>query len=163
MYESIDTLKEAGFIGFKSISELWENQSEIPNEKGIYLIINPENESKEFLVKGVGGFFKEKDPNVSLEELSRNWVDNSFVIYIGQAGGNGSASTLRKRLRQYLNFGKGRPVGHYGGRFIWQIQHHSKLLIAWKVLKNDDPKIIERQLINDFMNNYSKMPFANLI
>jgi hypothetical protein len=163
MYKSIDTIKAAGFIGFKSITELWKDHSEIPNEKGVYLIINPESESKRFLNKGVGGFFKQKNPNVSLEELLKNWVDNSFVVYIGQAGRNGSAATLRKRLKQYLDFGQGKPVGHYGGRLIWQIQHHSELLIAWKVLKNDDPKIIERQLINDFVNNYGKMPFANLI
>jgi hypothetical protein len=82
-----------------------------------------------------------------LEELSKNWVENSFVVYVGQAGGNDSAATLRKRLKQYLDFGKGKPVGHYGGRLIWQIQHHPEILIAWKVLTKDDPKIIERKLI----------------
>ena len=34
-----------------------------------------------------------------MDELSKNWVENSFVVYIGQAGGNGSAATLRKRLK----------------------------------------------------------------
>ena len=163
MYKNIDAIKAAGFTGFKSITELWKDHSAIPKEKGVYLIINPESEAKEFLIVGVGGFFKQKDPNVSLEELSKNWIENSFVVYIGQAGGNGSAATLRKRLKQYLDFGKGKPVGHYGGRLIWQIQDHPELLIAWKVLKDDDPKIIERRLINDFIDNYGKMPFANLI
>lgn len=163
MFQNIESIKEAGFTGFKSVSDLWNDHSAIPNEKGVYLIINPKYETKQFLSKGVGGFFKEKNPNVSLEVLANNWVENSFVVYIGQAGGNGSAATLRKRLKQYLDFGKGKPVGHYGGRLIWQIQHHSELLIAWKVLKNEDPKIIERQFINDFTGNYGRMPFANLV
>lgn len=163
MYKNLETLKAAGFTGFKSISELWNDSSTIPNERGVYLIINPKSDSKKFLTKGVGGFFKQKDPNVSQEELAKNWVENTFVVYIGQAGGNGSAATLRKRLKQYLDFGKGKPIGHYGGRLIWQIQHHPELLIAWKIIKNDDPKIIERQLINDFIKDYGKMPFANLI
>ena len=163
MHKNIDSIKAAGFIGFKSIFELWKDHSAIPNEKGVYLIINPKCKLKKFLDKGVGGCFKQKDPNVSVDVLSNNWVENSFVVYIGQAGGNGSAATLRKRLKQYLDFGKGKPVGHYGGRLIWQIKHHPELLIAWKVLKNEDPKIIERKLINDFVNDYGKMPFANLI
>ena len=162
MYKNIDTIKAAGFTGFKPISKLWKEHSAIPDERGVYLIINPKCELKKFLTKGVGGFFKQKDPNVSQEELSKNWVENSFVVYIGQAGGNDSAATLRKRLKQYLDFGKGKPVGHYGGRLIWQIQHHPELLIAWKVLKIDDPKIIERELINAFVKYYGKMPFANL-
>jgi len=163
MYKNIESIKAAGFAGFKSISQLWIDHSTIPNEKGVYLIINPKYEAKKFLDKGVGGFFKQKDPNVSRDVLLNNWVEDSLIIYIGQAGGNGSTATLRKRLKQYLDFGKGKPVGHYGGRLIWQIQNHPDLLIAWKVLKNDDPKIIERELINDFINNYGKMPFANLI
>ena len=163
MFQNIESIKEAGFAGFKSVSNLWNDHSTIPNEKGVYLIINPKCETKKFLPKGVGGFFKEKDPNVSMEVLANNWVENSCVVYIGQAGGNGSAATLRKRLKQYLDFGKGKPVGHYGGRLIWQLENNSELLIAWKVLKNDDPKIIERQLINDFADNYGRMPFANLV
>jgi len=162
MYNNLEMLKRNGFVGFKSIFELWNNHSSIPNERGVYLIINPRSDSKKFLIKGVGGFFKQRNPNVSPNVLLNNWVDDSLVLYIGQAGGNGSAATLKKRLKQYLDFGKGKAVGHYGGRLIWQIEHYSELVVAWKILKDDDPKIIERQMINDFMNQYGKMPFANL-
>ena len=58
LYKSIDTIKTAGFTGFKSVSELWNDDSIIPKERGVYLIINPKYESKKFLAKGVGGFFK---------------------------------------------------------------------------------------------------------
>lgn len=160
--QNLEALKAAGFTGFESIMKLWNNHLMIPNEKGVYVIINPKKDSRQFLTKGVGGFFKQKDPNVGIDILSDKWVDDCFIIYIGKAGGNGSAATLRKRLKQYLDFGKGKPVGHYGGRLIWQLQHHTELLIAWKVLPNDDLIAIERELIKDFIDAYGKMPFANL-
>ena len=40
----------------------------------------------EFLSRGTGGFFKGKDPNVSITELETNWVENTCVVYIGKAG-----------------------------------------------------------------------------
>jgi hypothetical protein len=162
LFESIQTLKASGFSGFKSVRELWNDHSAIPNERGVYLIINPDCSANKFLIKGVGGFFKQKDPNVSIYELEKNWIPDCHVVYIGQAGGNSSSATLRKRLKQYLDFGKGKSVGHYGGRLIWQLANHPDLTIAWKALKENDPKIIERQLLNDFRNHYGKMPFANL-
>lgn len=124
MFQELTKIKEAGFTGFKTVAQLWNDNSNIPNEKGVYLIINPDCTKNHFTIKGVGGFFKGKDPNLSVNDLKANWVDDCYVLYIGQAGGNGSAATLKKRLKQYLDFGKGKPVGHYGGRLIWQLSHH---------------------------------------
>jgi hypothetical protein len=87
---------------------------------------------------------------------------NSHLIYIGQAGGNGSANTLNKRIRQYINFGNGKNVGHYGGRFIWQIKDNHQLIFAWKEVPNDNPSVIEKQLLMDYINHYRMFPFANL-
>jgi len=162
LFKDLDSIKAAGFTGFRTIKDLWNDDSSIPNERGVYIVLTLEPSLKKFALKGAAGFFKQRNPNVSLEELQKNWVHDSHIIYIGQAGGNGSSSTLRIRLRQYLNFGKGKPVGHYGGRYIWQLQNPSDLLLAWKVLMHDDPKIVERGLLLDFISSYGKMPFANL-
>jgi len=162
MFKDLQKIKDLGFIGFKTVEELMKDNSSIPNERGIYLIINPECSKNDFIIKGDGGFFKGKDPNVSINELSLNWVDDCHVLYIGQAGGASSSATLRKRLRQYLDFGKGKPVGHYGGRLIWQLSHNKDLIIAWKCTGSLDPREEEKKLINDFSNHYSKLPFANL-
>ena len=51
--------------------------------------------------------------------------------------GNG---TLRSRLMQYLRFGQGFNVGHYGERFIWQLKNHSELKLCWLILTDIEPK-----------------------
>lgn len=162
MFQNLTSIKEAGFTGFKKVEQLWNDYTVIPDERGVYLILNPEISMKQFLTKGVGGYFKGKDPNLSIPQLTSNWVENSHVLYIGQAGGNGSSATLRKRVKQYLEFGKGKPVGHYGGRLIWQLSHHRDLIVAWKVTGTVDPSIEENNQLRAFYDTYGLLPFANL-
>jgi hypothetical protein len=160
-FKNIEQIKEAGFVGFKKMKELFADNSTIPDIKGVYLILNP-SKSAEFLTVGTGGQFKGKNPNVEIEVLFKNWVDDTIVVYIGKAGKEGSSATLQSRLRQYFDFGKGKKVGHWGGRLIWQLSNSADLLVCWKSLPTDDPRKIESQLIMEFVSKYSKLPFANL-
>ncbi|MDR1201869.1 MAG: GIY-YIG nuclease family protein [Tannerellaceae bacterium] len=155
-FNNIEYLKQCEFDGFKSINELINDSSSIPKEKGVYLILNPDKKS-DFLATGTGGHFKEKDPNVSIEELKQNWVDNTIVLYIGKAG------NLYNRIKLYLSFGQGKKKAHWGGRLIWQLKNSRDLIVCWKTLQEDDnPRTVESDLIKQFRSNYSKRPFANL-
>jgi hypothetical protein len=118
--------------------------------------------NSEFLEKGCGGHFKGKNPNVAISELQKNWVNDAKVVYIGKAGGTGKKATLKSRLKQYLHFGLGKPVGHWGGRLIWQLKHSSDLVICWKSLPTDEPRDYEAKLIKLFISKFGKRPFANL-
>lgn len=165
-FRTIDDLRQIGFEGFISVSDLWKDHSVIPNIKGVYMVVRTKDTVPEFLAKGTGGFFKGKDPNVPLDLLHANWVDDTCVVYIGQAGGmkNGKQpqSTLRSRLKQYLRFGQGKTVGHQGGCYIWQMEDAANLLFCWKPLPEDDPRAVEASLIASFKKCYdSKRPFAN--
>lgn len=162
-FNSINELKDSGFLGFKKMSELFKDSSSIPVVKGVYLVINPETNPPEFLQVGTGGHFKNKNPNVSINELKTNWVENTIVVYIGKAGGINSSATLQSRLRQYLKFGQGKKIGHWGGRLIWQLKNSRDLVVCWKPLPDDDPRAYEYELIQKFVAQYSKRPFANLI
>ena len=144
------------------MSSLFLDASGIPNQMGVYLVINPSSTTPEFIEPGTGGFFKGKDPNVSFDTLKSNWVEKTVVVYIGKAGAIGKDPTLRSRLKQYFSFGKGNNIGHYGGRLIWQLKNSSDLLIAWKPLTTEEPRIVEANLIQDFVSQYSNRPFANL-
>ena len=159
---SIEEIKKAGFSGFKKMRDLFIDSSSIPKTRGVYLVLNPSNDKPRYLQTGTGGYFKGKNPNVSVDELKSNWVDNALIVYIGKAGGEGSKATLNSRLKQYFGFGQGRNVGHYGGRLIWQLEHSADLIVCWKLLPNDDPETIESQLIKSFVTKFSKRPFANL-
>jgi hypothetical protein len=140
---------------------LASDYSSIPRVKGVYLVLNPTKKG-EFLTIGTGGLFKGKNPNISISELKANWVDDTIVVYIGKAGKDGSSATLRSRLKQYFGFGRGKSVGHWGGRYIWQLKDSGDLVVCWKALPKNDPKTLESELIQYFISIYSKRPFANL-
>ncbi|REC40906.1 MULTISPECIES: GIY-YIG nuclease family protein [Chryseobacterium] len=154
-FNDIDEIKKAGFTGFKKMSELFLDSSMLPDNDGVYLVLNIDNKPGEFLTVGSGGHFKGKDPNISLTDLKSNWVDNTKVVYIGKA------TSLRSRLRQYFSFGQGKNIGHYGGRLIWQIKYTKDLVVCWKSLTTD-PRVFEADLIQQFVKTFGCRPFANL-
>jgi hypothetical protein len=160
-FNNINSLGSEGFVGFKSVKELWKNKTCIPKIKGIYLVIDKIG-TPDFIIPGVGGFFKGKDPNVSITELNNNFIPNSLVIYIGKAGSPAGEATLYSRLGQYLRFGQGKNVGHWGGRLVWQLKHHTDLIFCWKPTLEDDPREIEKTLIQEFISRFGRKPFANL-
>lgn len=74
-------------------------------------------------------------------------------------------------LLAYINdkmddgYGQGRPVGHRGGRYVWQLADAKDLLVCWKTLDVAvaEPREVERQLISDFKAEHGgRRPFANL-
>jgi len=161
-FNKLDDIKKNGFLGFRSIRDLIIDSSQIPTIKGVYFILYVDKKSPSYLQVGTGGHFKGRNPNVSIEKLKSNWVENTLVIYIGKAGSDSSRATLNSRLRQYLSFGQGKNIGHWGGRLIWQLASSDKLVVCWKPLLTDDPRTMEANLIRDFVIKFGKRPFANL-
>jgi hypothetical protein len=162
-FNDIDELKKIGFDGFKTMQELFVDSSVIPPLKGIYLILHLDRREPSYLKKGSGGYFKGKDPNVAVGELRIKWIEKTIVIYIGKAGSEKGKSTLNSRLKQYLAFGQGKNVGHWGGRHIWQITFSKDLVVCWRQFPNSDPRTTEKELIRDFKAQYNGLrPFANL-
>ncbi|MFC4595084.1 hypothetical protein [Sphingobium tyrosinilyticum] len=158
---SLADIRNAGFEGFVPIGSLLDRIKDVPQKSGVYLVIAPDDFVTEYLEAGSGGWFKGRDPNVALTVLTNAWIQGARVINIGKAGGPTSSSTLRKRLRQYMCFGQGQAIGHWGGRYIWQLRAASTLLIAWKITESD-PRQVERELIAAFQKQYGARPFANL-
>ena len=155
MFNDIDEIKRTGFSGFYRIRELINDSSLIPISGGVYLVLNNYNNAVDFLEIGTGGYFKGKNPNVPLAVLRREWVDNTKVIYVGKA------TSLKSRIKQYLGFGQGKNIGHYGGRYIWQIKHSTDLIVCWKTIASN-PEQFESELLRQFLSIYGCLPFANL-
>src|SRR5690606_9026441 len=138
--------EDLGFKGFVTIYEIRKDYSQLPNEKGIYLILHSLDDAK-FVQTGSGGYFKMRNPNVSIDVLAMNWVSDSPILYIGKAGSIINSATLRSRLTQYFRFGQGKAVGHWGGRYIWQLENPDNLIVCWKEIENEEPAVVESALI----------------
>lgn len=161
-FDSIDAIRQSGFEGFVTISALQESRCcDVPDVPGVYLVLRASKTPPEFLGESTGGHFKGKNPAVLVSELELNWVEDAIVLNIGKAGPS-KGRTLRSRLAEYMQFGQGEPVGHAGGRYIWQLADSSELLVCWKATPDVDPKDEESRLIKDFEAIYKKLPFANL-
>ena len=164
MLNDLESIKAEGFQGFLTVARLRSTALQaVPTKPGVYLVLRVATEAHEFLEISTGGWFKGQDPTVSLDVLQRNWVDGAIVLNIGKAGGPGSSATLKSRLKQYLDFGAGRRVGHRGGRLIWQLRDADELVIAWKVIESGVPREVEGEYIRVFKEtNQGSRPFANL-
>ncbi|UZW55103.1 hypothetical protein NUH86_16780 [Sphingobium sp. JS3065] len=147
-------LERAGFAGWVPFEKL-RYGSACPLTGGVYVVCRDPDALPSYTPASVGGWFKGKDPAVSLDALAANWVDLAEVVYIGKA------NNLRRRLKQYADFGAGQPVGHWGGRLIWQLADYSTLLVAWKETPDRVPEQVEAEMIADFRHCYGKPPFAN--
>ena len=93
---------------------------------------------------------------MTIAELTENYVYDPQTLYIGKA------TNLRKRVGDLLRFGEGEAVGHWGGRYLWQLDDSANFIIAWKSTPDCDPRAVEARMIQDFISLHGKRPFANL-
>lgn len=163
MFQDVAALKEAGFAGFWTVRQLRHiGLIAVPNEMGVYLALWTD-EYYEFLENSRALPVNGRDPSVSVDTLYDKWVHDSVVIYIGKAGGPTQKATLRSRIAQFVQFGNGASVPHWGGRYVWQIADSDSVGICWHTSFDCEPQLAERLLITRFKGeNRGMRPFANL-
>lgn len=146
-------LKQNGFAGWLPFAAI--GSSECPKTGGVYVVVHDGHATPVFAEKSCGGWFKGRDPSVSQDVLTANWVSGAEVLYIGKA------DDLRRRLIQFADFGAGKPIGHWGGRLIWHMPETAALLVAWTETPGRIPIEVEAELIDSFRAVYGQPPFAN--
>ncbi|MEX2457995.1 MAG: hypothetical protein WD770_03305 [Actinomycetota bacterium] len=149
-------LRDRGFEGFIPFRDLIERILDVPPDAGIYVVVHGFSSAPEFLPESVGGHFKGRNPTVPVDALAAKWVEHAETVYIGKA------NQLRRRLREYALYGQGRPIGHQGGRYIWQLPTSAELLVGWKATPDNDPRQAELDLLAEFVDEFGLPPFANL-
>lgn len=147
-------LKELGFTGFLSLHALTRGAAPIPSIPGVYAV-TLSSRTHSFLDRSVGGHFKRSDPTVSPAALAANWAEETETLYIGRA------SDLRGRVDLLARYGRGEPVAHRGGRYLWQLAEHAQLRVCWR--HDSDPVRAEAELIEEFESAIGQLPFANLV
>ena len=164
-FRRLEDLRAAGFVGFLSAKKLRADLSVLPNEPGVYMVVRTSRSKPRYARRSCAGHFKGRDPTVSVAILARKWIKGSAVIYIGKAGGGKSAATLRSRLSAYVRFGAGERVGHWGGRYIWQlVDANTCLQFCWGTARECDAAECERKLLRTFRARFDdRRPFANLL
>ncbi|WLQ07875.1 hypothetical protein [Arthrobacter oryzae] len=155
-------LREGGFAGFRTFADVEINR--IPQAPGIFAVLQPEGFQVQFLARSTAGVFKKKDPSLSADKLAAEWVDGAEVLYVGKAGpGSKGNRGLRRQIQEFLDFGNGKPPGHWDGRLIWQLANTDSLLLAWKELPAGGLNQAEAKYHADFRGAYGRLPFANLV
>lgn len=148
------SLESSGFEGWVTFAGVSEQLGQLSSDGGVYIVVRSGGRPS-FLTTNPGGRFKGRDPSVSDDALRANWVDDAEVVYIGKA------DNLRRRLREFARFGEGVPIGHWGGRLIWQLADSAELLVAWRETPGEIPRDIEAEMITAFRDAFGKPPFAN--
>lgn len=157
----VEGLRRQGFEGFVRFADL--ELAQIPTEPGIYVVVWDGTGLPPIAETSVGGWFKGKDPSISRVEAVSRLLPGVQLLYLGKASiGSMGNRGLRKRIDEFAKFGQGKPVGHWGGRLIWQIQDPAQLRIAWKVIKDMDPEVAEKAHLLAFKGEFGQLPYANL-
>ena len=143
-----------GFAGFERVSHLHDGTRSVPSGPGVYVVLAPTAGPGTFLSASPGGRFKGKDPTVPAAVLRRKWHAATPVLYVGKA------TSLRSRIGQLVRFGTGSPVGHWGGRYLWQVAGSADFLVGWRPAA--DPRADEIDLLTEFAEQYGALPFANI-
>ena len=161
-------LTVVGFEGWRTWSQLHAaGYADVPSLPGVYVVLAANAAKPTWAHPGTGGRFKDQDPSVSAARLNAEWVPGARTLYIGKADARkigGKSSGLRKRLAEFGRFGTGEPIGHWGGRLIWQCTNADRLLVAWHAVTwNETARAYEKRLMARFAQLHAgRRPFANL-
>ena len=149
-------LESRGFAGWTPLLKADASQM-LPRSPGVYAVAYDLNRPKFWPTESCGGWHKGRNPAVAAQRLEQEWVDGTDIVYLGKTD-----RTLAQRIREFARFGRGEAVAHWGGRLVWQLPHVETIVIGWKALDRNTSTSEERALLEEFVDTFGCLPFANL-
>ena len=147
-------------IKIYTISEIKNNYDKIPNNNGVYFIVNLVESTPIQFTDDIGNIkteYQGKSLLYNESDLIRKYNNgDKTILYIGKAE---REDGLRKRLQEYIDYGYGKNASHRGGRAIWQIKNNKQLGLCW--IEVDNSEKIEKQLLTKYKQKYKTFPVAN--
>lgn len=157
--ETPATWDERGLVavGFECAHRIADlDLSRVPREAGVYVVLGfQEEDAVAFRAVGSAGRFRDRDPNVDIEELAAAWVDGADVLYVGKG------DDLRQRIGLLQRFGAGEPVAHWGGRYVWQLEGAAELRVSWRTTVAALTASLRAALIDAFISEHHRRPYGN--
>lgn len=95
----LEDLRDRGFVGFIRFGDLSREDSLIPTDSGVYVLV-ADAVQPEFLPRSPAGWWKGRDPTVPIDRLATEWVDGVPTVYIGKADSLRSPARSPHGLRQ---------------------------------------------------------------
>lgn len=155
-------LRQAGYDGFLTVGSLRDSGlDQVPDQPGVYLMLYGSQEPPRFLPVSPAATLGRESATIPVGELEDLWVPGALVLYAGLAGGKGKAATLRSRIGQFLDFGRGQKTRHRDGRAVWQIARSSTLVLCWLATPGAEPWGKRNTLLKAFRAQHGSPPFAN--
>ena len=128
-------LGKIGFEGFIAIDCIAKHASSIPNNKGVYMILQ--------LHPQLPDFSKLNELNFTTRTCLDKWVEDAKVLYIGTSTKYNSMHNLQDSLSNMVK-SKGVKIGDMGGALINSMPKPEELLVCWKVVAGGDPKLLQK-------------------
>lgn len=130
----------------------------------------------ELWINKVGGFKVDKkltfDSKTIADRLSRFWIEDESILYIGKAPIRKNGKGLGNRVKEYYNTSFGEKGGHSGGHWIKILKNLNDCYVYF--IECSDSSKYESLMLKEFGNNISNLsrlklaetgvilPFANL-
>jgi hypothetical protein len=158
--KTVDGVDLRRFLEWKQVAELYHARcKDLPTYPGVYVVLRPRLKRPVFIERSSAGWFKGRNPSYPAEVVKREWVRGARIMYVGMTACKGG---LQERIRNLVDFGYGKAVGHRGGRMLWHLPDWEKLEVSWRRCPASGADAMETAMIAAFRQMHRARPFANM-
>ena len=135
---TIDDLRSEAFVVSVKVDDLRDDVSAVPLSGGIYVVVRRVAHRRHFSSRAAAG-------------TSKVGIRPRFSMYSRTSGCRTRRCSTSARATccgvgsRSTRLSAAGPIGHWGGRYIWQLSDSDELLVAWKACGEDELPVTWRR------------------